>query len=433
MDVTFVVSIAIFILFISLILVSTINYFTRVPESAIILELRDKVNTLFNTLFGSRGVAISERMTVDLFRVPILLEEKAGKNWTNEIVGVTVNFDEVCNRKQSWNNSVRVYDQQFVELPSKISYQEFCTSQWLNNSVVTFVINLTANQTKRVYVYSINNTNTIAPSHNIMNITGLVGYWNFDDISGTLAKDFSTNQKNGALTTGVNCSTSIEAKFGNACKFDGIESAVNVSSFYTQIPIATWMLWVKFDSVPSSWVSLLDAGEIGSFGVGRDYIAIKKSGVSEEGLVAHINTVGMGNRSAFVTTGIIPITNSWHHIAATYDGATLRIYVNGTLRNSTITSGSIPLPSLVAIGNRVEATDETLNGTIDDVRIYNRVLTADEISALASTIPSATIFPAEIITAISAEKVQTLKGRTYEDVKGIVGEGFDFRIEIREK
>ena len=94
------VAVAIFILFISIVFVSVINYYTRIPQSEIVLELRDKTLNLFNIFFGSRGLVPIERVTVDLIRVPILIEEKGNRNWTNEVIGVTVDFDEICNKKQ---------------------------------------------------------------------------------------------------------------------------------------------------------------------------------------------------------------------------------------------------------------------------------------------------------------------------------------------
>jgi len=76
-------------------------------------------------------------------------------------------------------------------------------------------------------------------------------------------------------------------------------------------------------------------------------------------------------------------TNTWYHVAATWDGASVRIYVNGVL-DSTPTARSAPIGTdtrAVYLGGRTGFTDIT-NGTVNKVRFYSRALTAQEIAAL---------------------------------------------------
>ncbi|MEM5797227.1 MAG: LamG domain-containing protein [Candidatus Aenigmatarchaeota archaeon] len=427
MDVTFIVSVSIFILFIALILTATINYFTRTPESTTVLELRDKVKNLFDIFFGTKGIITGERATTDLYRIPLMLEEKNGTNRTNEIVSLALDFDESC-KKISWNNTVRVYDQQFVELPSRISYQEFCTSQWLNRSLITFVVNISANEKKRVYVYSINNSNTTAPNHSL----DIKGYWTFDEGSGTLTKDFSGNQNNGTLTNfDFNASSGwfngTDCKYGSCLKFDGVNDYVSVSN-PVNIPIGnspyTIALWFKADS--NGVRGLVGWG---NFGAWNQVNALRLWGDS---------CPNLGFRHYWWSNDLDVCTNypavgGWSHVAATFDGTTRRIYLNGTqIASDTPTGHNVPNANNFRIGST--NLGEYFNGTIDDVRIYDRALTADEIKSLANaTPPTIKTFPIETITAISAEKVQELTGRNYQDIKTILGGDFDFRIEIREK
>ena len=76
----------------------------------------------------------------------------------------------------------------------------------------------------------------------------------------------------------------------------------------------------------------------------------------------------------------------WAHVAGTYDGRTLRIYVNGVLRGQAEAPGGIaPRKGPIVIGNYIGRKDAyPMDGLIDDVRIYSRALTADEIVAAAS-------------------------------------------------
>ena len=429
MEVTFIVSVSLFLLFISLILVSAINYFTRTPESATILEVRDKVKNLFNVFFGSGGIITGERATVDLYRIPLLLEEKNGTARTNEVVALGVDFDEPCNKKTSWNNTVRIYDQQFNELPSKISYQEFCTSQWLNRSIVTFIVNMTANEKKRVYVYSINNSNTSAPNHNIT----IKGYWTFDEASGTTAKDFSGSQNNGTLTNfNFNSSSGwyngTDCKYGSCLKFDGANDFVNVSN-PSNIPIGnseyTIAAWFKVDLFAGA------QGVVGwgNFGTTNQVNALRLYG-------EFCSNLGFRNywwsNDLSVCTNY-PAVGGWSHVAATFDGTTRRIYLNGTqIASDTPTGHNVPNANNFRIGSTNNG--EYFNGTIDEVRIYNRSLTTAEIASIANaTLLTATSFPSENITAISAAKLQELSGRNYQEIKAVLGGDYDFTVEVREK
>jgi hypothetical protein len=75
----------------------------------------------------------------------------------------------------------------------------------------------------------------------------------------------------------------------------------------------------------------------------------------------------------------------WTHVAGTYDGTTWRIYWNGVLDNQNVNSGIIETNRRVMIGAvDINGTaGQFWHGEIDDVRVYDRVLTADELAALA--------------------------------------------------
>jgi hypothetical protein len=80
--------------------------------------------------------------------------------------------------------------------------------------------------------------------------------------------------------------------------------------------------------------------------------------------------------------------NTWTHLAATYSGAQLRLYVNGALVASTPVTGSYAVNSnpLWIGGNAVYG--EHFRGKLDDVRVYNRALTLAEIQRdMASALP----------------------------------------------
>ena len=80
-----------------------------------------------------------------------------------------------------------------------------------------------------------------------------------------------------------------------------------------------------------------------------------------------------------------PALNTWTHLAFTYDGATEKLYVNGVLVTSRAQTGAISAANGVLHIGGDSVWGEHFQGLIDEVRVYNRALTAAEIVADMST------------------------------------------------
>ncbi len=85
-------------------------------------------------------------------------------------------------------------------------------------------------------------------------------------------------------------------------------------------------------------------------------------------------------------TTMYPIDGSWMHVAGTYDGSTMRLYINGVLESSMVVPGGIPaavntLPLTIGAQDGTSAS-RWFMGWMDDVRVYNRALSLSEIQAL---------------------------------------------------
>lgn len=437
MDVTFIVSVLVFILFVTVILVFSINYVTRIPESVELIELRDKAKDIFELFFGSGGIVAEERVTVDLNRIPVILRERNGNARTDEVVAVELDFDEDC-INNAWNNSVRVYDQEFNEMPSRISNQILCSSQYLNRSTVTFITNISANERKTLYVYSANNSETSAALHNLT----IVGYWTFDEGSGTFAKDFSSYNQTGLLynsgdrCSGAGCTTMWgTGRFGNGLQLDGVNDYVNVSdSSNLNITANTLTL--------STWVRLNGTGGDGT--TGRIISKTAGSGSEQYELMYTTNSHSDPNKFRFdvrssstltsvYTAATYTTTGNWTHVAGVYNGSYIAIFINGTESASSSHSGNlVGRVSDVYIG-RAASGGQHFNGTIDEVRIYNTNVPASNISVLGSSdLLSTDLLPSEGIAAVSSRKFNELANRSHDDLRTVVGEGWNFRLEIRE-
>jgi Concanavalin A-like lectin/glucanases superfamily len=105
------------------------------------------------------------------------------------------------------------------------------------------------------------------------------------------------------------------------------------------------------------------------------------------------STAGCGNPGSYVTdvsdtTGFVPQSGVWYNIVNVYQQGTVWIYVNGQLMGSKtnpLNHAVLDCPlSTINIGYWWNLDNESLNGKIDEIRLYNRTLTVDEISALAN-------------------------------------------------
>ncbi|MDO9464530.1 MAG: LamG domain-containing protein [bacterium] len=199
--------------------------------------------------------------------------------------------------------------------------------------------------------------------------TGLVAYWKFDEGSGARLADSSGNFNRG---TSLGASW-VDGKFGKALHFNGKDDYVdcrNTASFAPESNI-TVSLWGKRDSR----ISWADAFITKAHGGWTASYAIRESRFI-------INFVTQGEKTVYF--GDQPF-GVWTHYAFTYDGSKMRGYINGVevakspvSVTDTIKYSSAPL----IIGAHGSTGAGSLNGAIDEVRIYNKALSAEQIKEL---------------------------------------------------
>ncbi|MDV7696910.1 fibronectin type III domain-containing protein [Chryseobacterium soli] len=80
-------------------------------------------------------------------------------------------------------------------------------------------------------------------------------------------------------------------------------------------------------------------------------------------------------------------TNTWYHIAATYDGSSMKIYINGALDASATASGNFTANGIMYLARNYDNT-RTLNGFLDEFRVWKRALTATEILSNNCNVPA---------------------------------------------
>src|SRR5205823_7816810 len=103
-------------------------------------------------------------------------------------------------------------------------------------------------------------------------------------------------------------------------------------------------------------------------------------------------TLGTG-LSNYLVSGRAVVPGTWQHVAGTYDGTTARIYVNGQLAASVPFSGNIGDSSTWRIGAYGSSVFGAFGGTLDEVRIYNRALSAGEVATDMGAAPPSVDLP----------------------------------------
>ncbi len=196
---------------------------------------------------------------------------------------------------------------------------------------------------------------------------GLVGYWKFDDGEGTIAFDSSGYGNNGT----INGPVWIGGKYGWALDFDGVNDWVEVPknpslNIVNGITVAAWV-YLKASTVSGVILSSWWDGTEPDRGIGLSLLP----GYFYFGVIDDNNCL------------LVPFSfgiNMWYYLVATWDGSVSKAYVNGVEIGSRSTSGSFTNQNVnLGIGSDINPFAWCFNGTIDEVTIYNRALSQEEI------------------------------------------------------
>ena len=212
--------------------------------------------------------------------------------------------------------------------------------------------------------------------------TGLVAAYNFDAGSGTVLTDVSGNGNNGTIT---NATWSTAGKFGGALSFTGkLNSWVTVPNsssldLTTGMTLEAWVDPSSLSSPDQGWASAISKEHENSINdISYALYAAEGTGAPPAGHIL-VGSTDYGT----VGGSALPL-NTWTFLSATYDGSTLKMYVNGTQVGSTKITGSIFTTSdPLRIGGDWDS--EMFTGLIDNVRIYNTALTQAQIQSDMNT------------------------------------------------
>jgi hypothetical protein len=191
---------------------------------------------------------------------------------------------------------------------------------------------------------------------------GLVGHWKFNDGSGLYAIDSSGYNITGRLMNGPSWTTQGELSF------DGNDDAVEINTVNMNVNSGTIALWVKPTGFSENKRHYL-------FGQGTQATNnMIQLFCNDSGTLG----VGLGNNASTNTNICTLNTQEWYHIALTWSGTAYAVFVDGNKTSGTF-SGISTNPPYAYIGNNSQLS-EAFYGLIDEVRLYNRALSVNEIA-----------------------------------------------------
>ncbi len=196
----------------------------------------------------------------------------------------------------------------------------------------------------------------------------LVAWWRFDDGSGSSARDSSGNDSHGALNGDPQW---ITGRIGGALDFDGDGDYVDcgnpgIFNFDEQVTAGAW---VNLRSIPGQWRTVVAKGEEGW------RLALTRMMPS---FTFGVAGRGFGYPSVYSARQVA--FGEWHHVCGTYDGQTIHIYIDGQMdgtfnHNHGIATNNVNL----LIGANPQQTGRFWDGLIDEVFVFSRALSDDEI------------------------------------------------------
>jgi len=224
------------------------------------------------------------------------------------------------------------------------------------------------------------------------NITnGLVGYWKFDEATGSMVYDFSGMGNNGMLTKDTNATSVPERYQGiTVCKVSGCLKFNGLLGYFAAGTLnqSNWVQVPYSDSLNIQGSAITLAAWIFPLAYPTDFAGIIRTNGWTDGYRLHLlssGKIGLGLTGIsgynLVSNNIVPL-NKWSFVAGVLDNGVMKIYINGEQdpnvkdRPGNIDASITPL----FIGLAPEY--QSFNGFIDEARVYNRNLSADEIRQL---------------------------------------------------
>ncbi len=210
--------------------------------------------------------------------------------------------------------------------------------------------------------------------------SGLLGYWSFNEGTSTKAVDYSGRGAIATINNNAVPSTSssgwTSGKLGSAFVFDGTDDYAIATA--PQTGVSDWSIaaWFKANTLPQYAMIVHNGNDSGGYGFGF---------TDGGGFSGGSTLTGLFGTVAWLDSGQTLVAGQWYHFVMTRTGGVTRMYLDGTLLGSTFAQTPNAIGSYISMGSQLSSGDTPtryFNGSVDEVRIYNRAITAAEVLKL---------------------------------------------------
>lgn len=223
--------------------------------------------------------------------------------------------------------------------------------------------------------------------------SGIIAWWPFDETSGSVAADIAGGRP-GSRFGGA---TATAGKVGGAIRLNGTDAYLAVAdgdgwAFGTRD--FTIEFWVNFGAGGGNDIGhprqVFIANDEGPFAVNKWFFALGGGYLN-----FHVNGPGLPGAGFFPLAPFNPVLNEWYHLAITRSSNLFTIYVNGAPAASETRAVSIPNANAALTMGQAELL-ALMNGSLDEMTIYDRSLTAAEIQRVFAAGSAGKCKPADL-------------------------------------
>lgn len=243
----------------------------------------------------------------------------------------------------------------------------------------------TANQIKADYASRgspLGSTATLGKFNPVFMSNGLVGYWKMDEAAANSCSggindscDISGNGLDGAWNGDVAVTN---GKYGKGTVFDGTGDYVSVSNSSILKPVKTFTISTWFKS------SLYGNSRILSNGDGTNGYELILNGANRLEFNVGVN----GTEHDIMSDSTALADGTWHQVIGTYDGSTIKMYIDGVLQNDQeAIAGTVSYGSQSLTFGATSTPAFYFTGSLDETRVFNRALNSTEAAQLYAYAP----------------------------------------------